>query len=78
MSFENLKVLEVIQANCDSAQGRPAFYQKFHKIISVMLKIEFVHEDDAANPAGESILFITLIQKHPQANWFITELGSGP
>ena len=78
LSFKDSKILEVKKVDYDSAKGRPEYYQQFYKIISVMLKIKVVHSDDAGNPLGEYILFISLVKKSSQSDWLITELGSGP
>lgn len=78
LSFKDSKILEVKRVDYDSAKGRPEYYQQFYKIISVMLKIKVVHSDDAGNPLGEYILFISLVKKSSQSDWLITELGSGP
>ena len=43
-----------------------------------MIKIKQVHEDNAGNPPGNYILFITVVQKTPESNWLVAELGSGP
>lgn len=76
-SFKDAAILEILQVNKSSAKNRPAYYQQFQKINSVMLKIKIVHEDKAGHPPGDYILFITVVQKTPQSNWMITELGSG-
>ncbi|SPL72408.1 hypothetical protein [Acinetobacter stercoris] len=76
-SFSGLQVLEVMKLSFDSTQGRPAYYQKFYKIISVMVKIKIATEDNIGNPAGERILFITLVKANPSSKWLVTELGSG-
>ena len=78
LSFKDSKILGVIRVNEDSTEGRSKFYQAFYKIISVVVKIKVVHTDDIGNPAGDYILFITLVKKSPQSEWLITELGSGP
>lgn len=76
--FKNLNNLEVVRVNYDSAKGRPEYYQEFYKIISVLVKIKTKHTNNANNPVGDYILFITLVKKSPQSHWRITELGSGP
>lgn len=76
--FKDAQLLQVIKTQSDSAQHRSPGYQKFYKIMSVMLKIKFPHSDQASNPAGEYIVFINLVKQNPDATWLITELGSGP
>jgi len=77
-AFKDSKILEVIKIDYDSAKNRPEYYQQFHKIILLMIKIKQVHEDNAGNPPGNYILFITVVQKTPESNWLVAELGSGP
>ena len=60
LSFKDSKILEIIRINDDSAESRPEYYQEFYKIISVMVKVKFVHIDDAGSPVGDYILFINL------------------
>lgn len=76
--FKEAKNLEIIKVDYDSAKYRPEYYQQFYKIISLMIKLKIVHTDDAGNPPGDYIFFINIMQKNPNSNWLITELGSGP
>lgn len=76
--FEDSKVLEISKVHHDSAEGRPEYYQAFHRIISAVVKIEILYPDDVDNPPANRLLFIILVQTAPQADWRITELGSGP
>lgn len=75
--YKDSKVLEVLKIRYDSAKNRPDYYQQFYKMISLTIKIKTVHADLAGNPAGTYIVFVTVIQKAPKSNWFVTELGSG-
>lgn len=78
LSFSDSNIIEIIKVNDDSSKNRPQNYQKFYKIMSVMLKIKIEHKNDAAWPVGDHILFICLVKQSPQSNWLIAELGSGP
>lgn len=76
--LKDSKIIEVIKIDYDSAKNRPEYYQQFHKIISLMVKLKILHKDDAGNPPRDYVFFINIVQKEPESNWFITELGSGP
>ena len=74
---KDAKNLQVVSVSNDSAQSRPAYYQDVHKVMSVMVKFKVVHTD-SEHPVSDDILFITLVKEFPQAQWRVTELGSGP
>ncbi|MFW1843181.1 hypothetical protein ACG9YY_09555 [Acinetobacter pittii] len=77
-AYKDSKVLKVLEIRYDSPKNRPDYYQQFYKMISLAIKIKIVHAEVAGDPAGNYILFVTVVQKDPKSNWLVTELGSGP
>ena len=76
--YKDSKVLKVLEIRYDSPKNRPDYYQQFYKMISLAIKIKTVHAEVAGDPAGNYILFVTVVKKDPKSNWLVTELGSGP
>lgn len=76
--FKNAQIIEVLSVDYTSAKSRPIYYQQFDKIISLKINMDIAHSDDAGHPSGRTILFVNLVQKDPNHQWWITEIGTGP